>query len=109
MIFKAARLIVTAILFIQCATPIVIIIREDRVPIEKMGFLKIKSSPPFASFIINGVLQGVAPTYGFIAVPAGPCHLEFFHSQGIPVDTTVFVKLGEATELKVNLMREEKL
>jgi hypothetical protein len=72
---------------------------------SRMGFVLIKSAPPFAALTINGRPQGETPMSSWLEVPAGKCHIEIVHRLTPPFDTVISVSPGTRQEFKFKLDR----
>ena len=70
-----------------------------------MGFVLIKSAPPFAALTINGRPHGETPMSSWLEVPAGKCHIEIVHRLTPPFDTVITVSPGTRQEFKFKLDR----
>ncbi len=72
---------------------------------SRMGFVLIKSAPPFAALTINGRPQGETPMSSWLEVPAGKCHVEIVHRLTPPFDTVIMISPGSRQEFKFRLDR----
>jgi hypothetical protein len=76
---------------------------ESKSPTE-MAFIKVRSSPPFATYWLNSSETGETPSQGFIAIPAGTYYLQMAHRQFLPRDTILVLRPGEVREVMVQLL-----
>jgi|GEM_PF-4621374 len=110
-IIQYMRLLPLLLLFLAgcCGPRIVIIIAEPQHSSEPkipagIAFLKVRSSPPFATYWLNSSEAGETPSHGYIPVPAGSHLLQIAHRQFPPKDTILVLRPGEVREVKLQLL-----
>jgi hypothetical protein len=70
---------------------------------KKVSYIKISSSPPFASIRVNSEYLGETPMSGYKEIPAGKNRIEIVHRLYPPLDTSIVLKAGERRAFKFKL------